>query len=538
MRIQSLLTLFAFAAADETATKILPAVGDELCTGSCQTLGTTSRMNRVMPLIASARQKCEAEHKCPAPKMKAMAGIPCSNGKAGEYGCNGVDLESFVPLSELGSGRNGEGNDIWGWTDAGDGNREYAIFCATDGTSFVDVTDAKSPKVVAWLPTATVSSIWRDVKVYKDHAYVVSEARDHGMQVVDMTKFRQLRMKRKRSTITADVWYREFGNSHNIVMNEDTGYAYSVGTRTCSGGLHMVDVRDPKNPTFAGCGDVGQGYSHDSQCVVYSGPDSRYTGQEICFNYNEDKLVISDVTVKNAPVLVSVSYYQDDQYTHQGWLTADQSMLLMNDELDELYGKSPNTRTLIWDVTDLRNPRNTASHYSDTTVIDHNLYIHENGLGYLSNYCDGLVLLDATQLKNGVAPRVGSFDVAPDCNTVTFSGSWSNYPYFKSGTIIVSSIERGLFSFKVQPRVLEGVAKNNNNTHLMTVKKNHKLAVERYLLAEQTTASAMTTQSVSAVGFAGLAFVVAAALAVFNVARTRSAHQPTEVYTSVDIAGL
>jgi hypothetical protein len=71
----------------------------------------------------------------------------------------------------------------------------------------------------------------------------------------------------------------------------------------------------------------------------------------------------------------------------------------------------------------------------------------------------------------------------------------------------------------------------------MTVKKNHKLAVERYLVAKQTTASAMTTQSVSAVVFAGLAFVVAAALAVFNVARTRSP-QPTEVYTSVDIAGL
>lgn len=41
--------------------------------------------------------------------------------------------------------------------------------------------------------------------------------------------------------------------------------------------------------------------------------------------------------------------------------------------------------------------------------------------------------------------EVAHFDVAPLCDTVEFFGSWSSYPYFASGNIIVSSIERGLF---------------------------------------------------------------------------------------------
>lgn len=51
------------------------------------------------------------------------------------------------------------------------------------GTSFVRITDSTKPEVLAFLPTHTTSSIWRDIAVVNDAAYVVSEADDHGMQV-------------------------------------------------------------------------------------------------------------------------------------------------------------------------------------------------------------------------------------------------------------------------------------------------------------------------------------------------------------------
>jgi choice-of-anchor B domain-containing protein len=244
----------------------------------------------------------------------------------------------------------------------------------------------------------------------------------------------------------ADTVYEEFGSSHNIVGNEDTGFMYAVGSRTCTSGLHAVNVRDPKLPQFAGCFS-DDGYVHDAQCVVYNGPDGDYQGREICFCYNENTLTIVDVEDKTNMRMLSRVPYNNAYYTHQGWLTEDQTHLLLDDELDELYGPTPNTRTLIWNVEDLDNPTLVNSFFSEKQATDHNLYIRGN-LAYQSNYCAGLRILDVTNIKSGELEEVGYFDVAPYCDSPGFQGTWSNYPYFASGNIIVSSIERGLFVLK------------------------------------------------------------------------------------------
>ena len=79
------------------------------------------------------------------------------------------------------------------------------------------------------------------MKVLGNTAYIVSEASNHGMQVVDLTS---LRGKVSLTTLTADVEYREFGNAHNVIANEETGFLYVVGSNSCNGetviGLHVV----------------------------------------------------------------------------------------------------------------------------------------------------------------------------------------------------------------------------------------------------------------------------------------------------------
>ena len=213
------------------------------------------------------------EHLCPV-SAPAMRNVPCTNGRSGEYECQNVDLLSFVPLSELGCG--GDANDIWGWTDPVT-KREYAMIGCMDGTSFVDVTDPINPGVLGFLRTHTVSSMWRDLKVFKDHVFIVSEASGHGMQVFDLTLLRKLEPAKPGDVpeLSSTVHYGEFGSAHNIVSNEDTGFMYSVGSKTCNSGLHMVDVNNPIDPQFAGCYSE-DGYVHDAQCVVYNGPDTRY----------------------------------------------------------------------------------------------------------------------------------------------------------------------------------------------------------------------------------------------------------------------
>jgi choice-of-anchor B domain-containing protein len=156
--------------------------------------------------------------------------------------------------------------------------------------------------------------------VYADHAFVVSEAPGHGMQVFDLSELRQVISP--PVTFSETAYFDGFGSAQNIVINEDSGYAYGVGTNTCSGGLHFVDISNPTSPTGDGCFS-GDGYTHDAQCVIYNGPDANHQGEEICVNANEETVTIVDVTNKANPIQLSRTGYPNAEYTHQGWLSED-----------------------------------------------------------------------------------------------------------------------------------------------------------------------------------------------------------------------
>ncbi|MDX1548784.1 MAG: choice-of-anchor B family protein [Rhodothermales bacterium] len=359
---------------------------------------------------------------------------PCVSGDAGGFACDAVDLLAFVPASTFGAGSL---NDIWGWTDPQDGS-EYALVGLNNGTAFVDVTDPENPVYLGKLPTHTSSSSWRDVKVYADHAFIVSEASGHGMQVFDLTELRNV--PSPPVTFAETAFYGNVSRVHNIVINEATGFAYTVGNNgggtTCAGGLHMIDISVPTSPTFAGCYS-GDGYTHDAQCVVYDGPDVAHQGKEICFNSNEDTLTIVDVTNKANPVMLGKNGYPGASYVHQGWLTDAHDYFYLDDELD-----AGATRTLIWDVSDLDDPQMTTEYVAATTSRDHNQYV-DGDLLYQANYTTGLRVLDISDRLNPI--EVGFFDTYTPNNGTSFSGAWSNYPYFASGTVVVSSIGEGLF---------------------------------------------------------------------------------------------
>jgi choice-of-anchor B domain-containing protein len=525
---------------------------------------------------------------------------PCVNGMAADFfPCDGIDLLSHVSHNELGTTFV---NDIWGWTDPAT-KKDYALVGASNGTVFVDISDAKRPAVLGILPTASTTggSSWRDIKVYANHAYVVSEHTNHGVQVFDLTRLRD--WDGTYTTYDMDAHYLGHGSAHNIAINEDTGFAYSVGagpnTATglpnlvtvddpssaagtyeatgaafgpaptaagitgsfavvndgselpaegcgpligfpagaiaiadrgtcpfaqkaenaqaagavalivannspaapinmggagdvdipavmvsqadgnvikaglpatggvsrnpasppCGNGLHMIDINDPTNPTYAGCFQE-HGYVHDTQCVVYEGPDSRYHGQEICFNSNGisyttnpdfNYVSIVDVTDKSNPVALARVQYEGSGYSHQGWLTPDQRFFLHGDEGDEVL-HHVGTTTRVWDVSDLENPQLINVFENDTPSIDHNLYT-QGRYAFASNYTSGLRVYATRDLLGAGLEEVAYFDVYPENDNATFEGgTWSNYPYFRQkGVVAVSSIDRGLFI--LQPRI-------------------------------------------------------------------------------------
>jgi choice-of-anchor B domain-containing protein len=380
----------------------------------------------------------------PPPPPPALSTGPevCTGGNAGGFACSGVDLRSRLPVSAMdGVG----GNDIWGWADVQTG-REYALMGLQNGTAFVDVTDPEEAVFLGRLPTQTTSSIWRDIKVYRDHAYIVADgAGAHGMQVFDLT---QLRGLTAAQDWLPDTVYGDFANAHNLAINEDSGFAYAVGTNTCGGGLHMIDLSEPGNPLFAGCHAVTPD-THDAQCVNYIGPDVNFTGREICFNSNENHVEVADVSDKGAPLTVSQSTYPQLGFVHQAWLTGDHRFLFVGDELDERNFGVP-TRTHVFDVSDLTSPQYLYAYEAATTSIDHNLYVLGNRV-YQANYSAGLRVLEFVDLANREINEIAFFDTVPETGVGSFDGAWSVYPYLPSGTIIVSDGIHGLFVLTLQP---------------------------------------------------------------------------------------
>jgi choice-of-anchor B domain-containing protein len=394
-----------------------------------------------------------AERRCP------------STGKIEVFECGAADLQSFLPPSRLThDGHYVALSSLWGWSDT-QTKSEWALVGLRDGSAFVDITNPTQPRAVAYLPLTEGArpSSWREMKVYKDHAFIVADsAGPHGIQIFDLSRLRTMKPQPNGlpQKVEADAIYRNVNSVHDMVINEESGFGYPVGSsgggNTCGGGLHIIDLKDPKNPQFVACfadtetGRQRTGYIHDAQCVNYKGPDKRYKGREICIGSNETMLSLQDVTDKKAPKVISRAAYPKVGYTHQGWLTEDHKYFYLDDELDETGGLVDKTRTLIWDFSDLENPKLVKEHFSKEAASDHNQYVKGNLL-YQANYRAGLRVLS---IKDPTNPKeIAYFDTDPfRPNTAGFNGAWNVFPFFKSGSIIISSVEQGLFVVKTADR--------------------------------------------------------------------------------------
>ena len=381
--------------------------------------------------------------------------IDCTDGEAAGYSCTNVDLVSFVPMKDIETARGVRLNDVWGWTDPETGI-EYALVGTMEETVFLELSTPENPRFLGKLPKTEGArgNTWRDIKTYRNHAFIVADgAGPHGMQVFDLTQLRDV--QNPPVTFEATALYDQIHSSHNIIINEDTGFAYTVGNssggETCGGGLHMIDIRDPLNPTFVGCfadpnTGGGTGASHDAQCVLYHGPDTEHRGKEICIGSNGNAISVADVTDKANPIAISHRGYPTSAYVHQGWLTDDHRYFYQNDEADELSGNVDRTRTLVWDFSDLDDPILVTEFFGPTNATDHNLYVDGNFM-YETNNASGLRVIDITDRENPV--EFGHFDTTPyGTDDAGFNGTWSSYPYFDSGMIVVSSRREGVFIVK------------------------------------------------------------------------------------------
>jgi len=347
---------------------------------------------------------------------------------------SGISLLGWLPLGDFGSQTSGA--DSWGYVSPS--GREYAMIGMSDALSVIEITDPGQPTIIQTF--AAVSSLWRDVKVYQDHAYYVSEGGD-GIVILNLSQ-----IDAGVVTLVGNVTTGGTSATHNVAIDEVSGYLYRIGGS--SHGLRMYSLANKSNPVHVGNWDAR--YVHDAQIVTYtSGPNN---GKQIAFCCAEDGagggnagLDIVDVTNKNNPVVLASYGYSNPHFSHQGWLSPDRQFFYLNDELDESNSGTPTTTRII-NVSNINSPFQVGTFTNGSSAIDHNLYTL--GTDVLeANYRSGLRVYDAT---NPTSPTESAFfDTYPENDSPSFNGLWNTYPYFPSGTVIGSDLEKGLFVWRL-----------------------------------------------------------------------------------------
>ena len=363
----------------------------------------------------------------------------CINGWVEDtWPCEKVELIAHIPNEDTGGAN---ANDIWGWTDPMDG-REYVLLGKRDGTWVIEVTDPSQARIVGELPsTGLANSLWRDIKVVGHHMVVVSEAVDSRLQVFDLTRLRDYTIIAPPVTFSTDTLLTGFGKAHNLAIHEEDSLVFVCGPNAVEG-LLVYDFSAPDDPILVG--SWSEAYVHDAQVVTYSGPDLDHQGKRIALACSAGSFRILDVTDPSDITEISSGGHQPYGYIHQGWLTPDQSHFLLGDESDESTMLVPGTHTYVFDVQDLDAPVLLSAEDLGTEGTDHNLYTRGHFVSE-SNYRDGwrLFVFDS-EAEQTLQPKA-FFDSQPDMDGPGFEGSWSNYPYFDSGTIAVSDQSEGLF---------------------------------------------------------------------------------------------
>lgn len=385
------------------------------------------------------------------PSYRQAVDGPVPFGGPGLFAASGVELKSWITLSDLttltGQAQD-NGNSCFGYTSPS--GREYAIMGLYSGTAFVEVTNPANAQFAGYIDGP--NSLWRDIRVYQNYAYAGSEG-GGGIQVISLSNIDAATNRVALvNTVTADGTIPTM-NSHTLEVNVTSGFLYRCGGG--NNGLRIYSLANPASPQFVA--QWSDRYVHECQVVNYTtGP---FAGREIAivcsgFNggHNQTGLDFLDVTNKQNIINLYPPrlFWTSPGYSHQICLSPDRNYAYLNDELDE-GNFGINTRTVVIDTRFLKDAAFTAPvvssyFFGSTPAIGHNLYT-KSDLIFEANYRSGLQIYCTA---NPTAPtEIAFFDTYPDDNAASFNGAWNNYPYFPSGTVIVSDIERGLFVLDV-----------------------------------------------------------------------------------------
>ena len=317
--------------------------------------------------------------------------------------------------------------NIWGYAAKG---REYALAGTFNGMSIVDVTNPDVLKLIKNIPAIT--SQWREIKTYRNFAYITTEGSGQGLQIVDLTNLPDTNVLVK-NYLGGDSTLVSITKIHSLHVDTAKGFVYLYGgqstvkingVNTAVNGAVVLDIKtDPWNPKFVGV--YNQDYIHDG----IAENDTLYGGHI----YGGYFSIIDFRDKKNYKVLATQK--TPGFFTHNTWLSDNHKTIFTTDEKADSY-------LAAFDISDVNNikPLDRIRSVAGANAIIHNTYIL-NDYAVTSWYTEGVTIVDAHRPQNLI--QVGQFDTY-DGSGAIFNGAWGVYPYLPSGTMLVNNINDGL----------------------------------------------------------------------------------------------
>lgn len=345
-------------------------------------------------------------------------------------------------------------NDIWGYTD--NTGHEYALVGTNEGLSILDLANPANPVQSAFIPGVT--SVWRDIKVWGDYAYVTADQGKDGLMIVDLSNLptsASHTFYRPELTVTSGT--DTLNTSHNIWIDEN-GIAYVSGSNIGNRGVLFFDVATtPGTPIFLGAEDVE--YAHD----CFTRGDTLYTA-DIYGGY----FSLYDISNKANPVFLN-NQSTPSNFTHNLWLSDNSHTIFTTDEKANAYVGS-------YDISNPNNINELDRFRPDSTlgtgVIPHNVHVWDDFL-IVSYYTDGCIIVDASRPNNLI--EVGNFDTYLPASS-GFEGVWGAYPYLPSGLILLS--DRGNGAYVLQPNYVRACYLEGQVTDTVTGTALNNVSVE------------------------------------------------------------
>lgn len=320
-------------------------------------------------------------------------------------------------------------SDIWGFV--GNNGREYVILHTLTSSAWYDVQDPIHPVLVADIPGP--ASSWRDAFDIGNFVYIGTEG-GGGIQIVDISN--------PANPTLVNTYSATVGNSHTVFGDRARKLVYVMGgfADGASGGLQILDCTNPTN--LVEVGRWTNQYVHDLSAE----------GNIVHANLiNIGRFRLLDLTNPAAPLNLGLPFADPTGASHSSWPFGDGVHVLITEEttggrLKTANISNPSAITLDDDY----NPAPSTS--------AHNPHIQGN-MAAVSWYSRGTRLISITDPAN--LTEIGYLDTS--FGTGLFSGNWGTFPHFPSGLIASSDIQNGLFLFKYEPNAgtLDGVVSSS-----------------------------------------------------------------------------